>query len=303
MKFGVTLPNNWGVEDVQAIISLAKRADELGFSTITVADHLFNVSYVLERIGDRPYYDPMTTLTYIAAVTSKVGLLTSVLVLPYHNPIRLAKVAATLDVMSGGRLRLGVGVGVIEQELEVMGCSMAERGAMSDEAIAVMKALWTQEEPVFEGKYYHLTGMKFSPKPLQKPHLPLCIGGNSRAAIRRAARIGNAWHPTSRTPETLAREMRYLGEQAEANGRDPAEIPVSVRASVGTPRDPRFTSGRAEASGGDYSVGYQPEEIVQNIRPFQDLGVEEVVLSSNTADTDQIMAMMEMVARDVMPAF
>ena len=301
MKLGVALPNNWGVEDVQSIIGLAKRADDLGFSHVTVADHLFNVSYVMERIGNRPYYDPMTTLTYIAAVTSRVALLTSVLVLPYHNPIRLAKVAATLDVMSGGRLRLGVGVGVIEQELDVMGCSMAERGAMSDEAIAVMKALWTQEEPNFEGKYYRFSGMKFSPKPVQKPHIPIWIGGNSRAAIRRAARIGNAWHPTSRTADTLAGEMSYLRAQAEAGGRDPAEIPVSIRASVGDPRDPRYTSGRVAAVG-DYSLGYQAGEILQNILPFQNLGVDEITLSSNTPDPGQIMDMMEMVAKDVMPA-
>lgn len=301
MKFGVALPNNWGVEDFQSIVSLAKRADGLGFSHVTVADHLFNVSYVMERIGNRPYYDPMTTLTYIAAVTSQVALVTSILVLPYHNPIRLAKVAATLDVMSGGRLRLGVGVGVIEQELEVMGCSMAERGAMSDEAIAVMKALWTQDEPAFEGKYYRFSGMRFSPKPVQKPHVPIWIGGNSRAAIRRAARIGNAWHPTSRTAETLAREMRYLREQAEANGRDPGEIPVCMRASVGAPRDPRPTSRRVTAAG-DYSLGYQAGEIIQNILPFQKIGVAELTLSSNTPDPGQIMGMMEMVAKDVMPA-
>src|SRR5918992_1263317 len=130
MKFGVCLPNNWGVEDVQAIFLLAVRAEELGFDSVWVSEHIFNVSYVYDRIGGKPYYEPLTILGYVAAMTKRVALGTSVLVLPYHNPIRLAKVAATLDVMSAGRLILGVGVGVIPQELQAMGSPFADRGAI-----------------------------------------------------------------------------------------------------------------------------------------------------------------------------
>ena len=116
MKFGFSLSNNQGIDDVQAIVRLAIRAEELGFDSVWASDHVFNVSYVFERIGDKPYYDPLTILSYVAAVTTRIRLGTSVLVLPYHHPMRLAKAAATLDVLSGGRLILGVGVGVIEQE-------------------------------------------------------------------------------------------------------------------------------------------------------------------------------------------
>ena len=118
-------------------------------------------------------------MSYVAATTSHVLLGTSVLVIPYHNPIRLAKTAATLDAMSGGRLMLGIGVGVIEQELEAMGVPFAERGAYTDEAIAVMRELWTQEEPSFEGRFSSFSGMKFSPKPVQRSGVPLIIGGTS----------------------------------------------------------------------------------------------------------------------------
>ena len=188
MQIGISLQNNWGIEDVQSIIQLARRAEELGFASVWVHDHVFNAAHVFRRIGNKPYYEPLTLLSYVAACTQRVGLGTSVLVLPYHNPLRLAKTAATLDVLSGGRLLLGVGVGGVPQESEAMGSPYAERGAITDEAIAIMKELWTKDEPSFAGTYYRFSGMPFSPKPLQQPHIPILIGGNSRAAIRRAVR-------------------------------------------------------------------------------------------------------------------
>ena len=176
---------------------------------------------MLERIGKRPDYDPRTILTYVAAKTERIALGTSVLVLPYHQPMRLAKTAATLDVMSGGRLLLGVGVGVIEQELNAMGSPYKERGAITDETIDILKRLWTEDEPRHHGKRYQFSGMKFSPKPVQKPHIPLLIGGVSRAAIRRAARVGNGWHPTAMPPEELSAAMDYLAAQAQESSRPP----------------------------------------------------------------------------------
>jgi alkanesulfonate monooxygenase SsuD/methylene tetrahydromethanopterin reductase-like flavin-dependent oxidoreductase (luciferase family) len=163
MQIGISLHNNWGIEDVQALVALASRAETLGFASVWVHDHVFNAGHVFRRIGARPYYEPLTLLSYVAARTERVGLGTSVLVLPYHNPIRLAKTAATLDVLSGGRLILGVGVGAVAPESEAMGSPYAERGAITDEAIAVMKELWTKDDPSFAGKYHRFSGMPFSP--------------------------------------------------------------------------------------------------------------------------------------------
>src|SRR5438067_5056823 len=151
MRIGFSLLNNQGIEDVQALVGLAVRAEELGVDSVWVHDHVFNVGHVLERIGDKPYYEPLALLSFVAARTTRVRLGTSVLVLPYHNPIRLAKTAATLDVLSGGRLILGVGVGAIENEMEAMGSPFAERGAFTDEAIAVMRTLWAEEDPRYDG--------------------------------------------------------------------------------------------------------------------------------------------------------
>lgn len=218
MRIGFSLLNNQGIEDVQALVGLACRAEELGFDSVWVHDHVFNVGHVFERIGGRPYYEPLTLLSFVAARTSRVRLGTSVLVLPYHNPIRLAKAAATLDVLSGGRLILGVGVGGIEKEMHAMGTPFAERGAFSDEAIGVMRALWTEAEPRFDGKYSRFAGMPFSPKPLQKPSIPVVIGGVSRAAIRRAARLGDGWQPLGLSPNALRDGMATLREEVLAAG-------------------------------------------------------------------------------------
>ena len=208
MKIGFSLCNNQGIVDVQALVGLAARAEELGLDSVWVHDHVFNVGHVLQRIGDRPYYEPLTLLSYVAARTSRVKLGTSVLVLPYHNPIRLAKAAATLDVLSGGRLVLGVGVGAIDNEMEAMGTPYKERGAFTDEAIDVMRALWKEEDPRFNGKYSRFAGMKFSPKPPQKPlpsrhrrHQPCgdpARGARSATAGSRSASRPMRWRRASR---------------------------------------------------------------------------------------------------------
>ena len=278
------------MEDAHGVVDLAVRAEELGYESVWASEHVFNVSYVYDRIGNRPYYEPLTMLTYVAANTTSIGLGTSVLVLPYHNPIRLAKVAATLDVLSKGRLMLGVGVGVIEEELEAMGSSFADRGAISDEAIAIMKELWTKEDPSFQGKYHRFSGMKFTPKPVQKPHIPIVIGGTSRAAIRRAARSGTTWHPTALAPQALAEGMDYLKEQAVKAGRDPSEISVSVSAAIGSTHNHNR-----------YSLGEDPEEILERSQKYQEMGLDRLLISPNTRDQSQLRPIMEMLAEVVIP--
>jgi probable F420-dependent oxidoreductase len=290
MRIGFSLLNNWGITDVQALAGLASRADELGFDSVWVHDHVFNVGHVLERIGGGPYYEPLTLLGFVAARTTRVRLGTSVLVLPYHNPIRLAKTAATLDVLSGGRLILGVGVGSIEVETRAMGSPFAERGAYSDEAIAVMRTLWSEESPRHAGRYWDFAGMPFSPKPLQKPSIPLVIGGVSRAAIRRAARLGDGWQPLGLSPEALERGIASLHEECRACGRDPAQVPVSIALSLTA-----STSRR-------HALGTEPVEVVRNVQAFASLGVETLVISATTRDAREARAALEMVAREVLPA-
>ena len=291
MHIGISLLNNWGIEDVHAVVQLAIRAEALGFASVWVHDHVFNVAHVFRRIGHRPYYEPLTLLSYVAARTERVGLGTSVLVLPYHNPIRLAKTAATLDVLSGGRLILGVGVGAVPPESEAMGSPYAERGAITDEAIAVMKALWTQDDPSFAGKYHRFSGMPFSPKPVQQPHIPILIGGNSRAAIRRAVRLGNGWHPLAVSPEALRQGIQELQAHAQAAGRAVSEIPVSLSIPLGP-----SSAQRA-------ALGTEPGEIIRTIQAYADLGVQLMAISGQTDQVGEVLPAMDLLAREVLPAF
>jgi len=227
-------------------------------------------------------------LSFVAARTTRVRLGTSVLVLPYHNAVRLAKTAATLDVLSGGRLILGVGVGSVEQEIEAMGSRFKERGAISDEAIAVMRTLWSEEDPRFDGAYHRFAGMKFSPKPVQKPSIPVVIGGVSRAAIRRAARLGDGWQPLGLSPDALAQGIAALREEVRAAGRDVSKIPVSIAMSLGASTRGRFT------------LGNDPADLVRNAKAFAAVGVETLVISANTSDPGEARSAMEMVARAVL---
>ena len=289
MRVGLSLLNNQGIEDVQFLVELAGRAEALGFDSVWVHDHVFNVGHVYERIGDRPYYEPLTFLSYVAARTRTVRLGTSVLVLPYHNPVRLAKAAATLDVLCGGRLTLGVGVGLIEKEFEALGSPFAERGAVTDEAIAVMKALWTEPTPSVAGTYHRFSGMAFSPRPVQKPHIPIVIGGVSRAAIRRAARLGDGWQPLSMSPEALAQGIATLRTEVEAAGRDIAAVPVSISVPLG-------------ASGRRYALGSTVKDVVSAARAFAALGVERLIVSAGARETAEILLLVDMLAREVLPA-
>src|SRR5262245_7056121 len=289
MKLGFSLLNNWGFDDPQPLVDLAVQAEELGIDSVWVHDHVFNVGHVFDRIGGRPYYEPLTLLSFVAARTHRVRLGTSVLVLPYHNPVRLAKTAATLDVLSGGRVVMGIGVGLIEKEMRAMGSPYAERGAFTDEAIDVMRTLWMQDDPKFDGKYTKFDGMKFSPKPRQKP-IPIVIGGVSRPAIRRAARIGDGWQPLGLSPEALGPGLATLREEARAAGRDPARIPVSIAMSL------------AAARAGRHTLGTKPAEIIQNAKAYAKLGVETLIISATTSEPRQARAALEMVAREVAPA-
>lgn len=291
MRFGFSLLNNWGVEDVQALVGLARRAEELGFDSVWVHDHVFNVGHVFDRIGGKPYYEPLTLLSFVAAQTERVRLGTSVLVLPYHHPIRLAKTVATLDVLSGGRVILGVGVGAIEKEMCAMGSPFEERGARTDEAIAVMRSLWSEEDPSFAGKHWRFTGMKFSPKPHGRRSIPVIVGGVSRAAIRRAAQLGDGWQPLGLAPPELAQSMTLLAAEVRACGRDVTSVPVSIAMTLGAPTVRRF------------SLGCNPVDIAENARAYARLGVETLVISANTSDPDEARSAMAMLAREVFPAF
>ena len=300
MQFGITIPNNWGIEDPKQVLAFGPLAEELGFDSVWVMDHLFNNGYIRERLDDKPYYHPLAVLSHLSATTEKVVLGTSVLVLPYHNPVELAKYAATLDQMSGGRVTLGVGVGAMTEEFEALGLSLRQRGSLTNESIRVMKELWTNEDPVYHSRRWNFQDLKFSPKPVQSPHIPLWIGGSSPGALRRAAAMGDGWHPSGVDPETYSTGRREIQDLARAAGREPDDLAWSVRVEVVAPGVPG--NPRTAARGGGIS-GDSPGGMVAGIRAYQDAGVDHVVLALGTGDVGVITQMMETIARNVIPEF
>ena len=293
MKFGIVIPHNWGIEDSQEVIDITVRAEEIGFDSVWINHHVVHAGYIQERLGNRPYFDGLTVLTYVAALTKTIRLGTSVLVLPYLNPLVLAKTLTTLDVMSGGRLVVGVGVGALPQESEALGSDYTQRGAYTDESIAILKELWTQDNPSFSGKFFGFSGIQFWPKPNQKPHPPIQVGGASRAALRRVARVADGWHPTRVTAEDVADGIEYLKRQLESAGRKLSEITITVRGELNIldAVGPRREEG----------LGNTPDRLLSAIDSLAVLGVSEVIFQISTDDADRFNNVMETFATQVMP--
>jgi probable F420-dependent oxidoreductase len=241
MQYGVMLPQFGnaarGPGVSERIRKVATTAERLGYDALWTAEHIIFPQRIATPYPyggsfpapvDAPILDVVSTLSYVAAITSRVKLGSSVMVLPYHHPIVLAKELATLDLLSDGRLLLGVAGGWLREEFEMLGVPFDERGRRTDEYLRLIHALWTEERVSFAGRYFSLTDAACFPKPVQKPRPPVWIGGSSPAAMRRVARLGDGWIAVPRPSlDDLARdiaEIKYLTEQA---GRDPARVGVA----------------------------------------------------------------------------
>ena len=286
MKFGVTVPNNFGVDDPQAVLEVGLLAERLGFDSVWVMDHLFTVGFVKERLGDKPYYHLLATLSHLSAITQRVQLGTSVLVLPYHDPVEIAKYAATLDQMSGGRVILGVGAGELEEEFEALGVPYRERGSRTNESMAIMKTLWTEHDPSYSGRHWNFSNVKFGPMPLRQPHIPLWVGGTSPGALRRAGTLGDGWHPPEMDgdPDAFAAGCETIRGIAKQAGRDPDALTMSVRIEV-----------EVGPAGSAHAV----DHLIPQIQAYEQAGAEHVVLALGSGDVVAISELMRVIARDV----
>lgn len=211
---------------------IARRIDELGYDAIQVPEHVLMPRRDAALMGA---YWPhaLTAMAFLAGATERVRLNSSVVVLPLHDPCHLAKQIATLDVLSGGRAMLAIGSGHTEGEFEALGVPFRERGRRTDEALRVLEELWTSPEPRFEGEFFSFRDVLFEPKPVQRPRPPVWVGGNSRAALRRAARFGDGWCPWRLGPDELRRgldELRSLPEFGPADRRFDVWVPASLLA-------------------------------------------------------------------------
>ncbi len=240
MKFGFYLPNQGPTARPEPLAAIAKKGDELGFYCMVAGDHIlvpdvidspypYTVGGVFPGGGTGEYFEQLTLLTYLAGVTKQIRLVPSVMIVPHRPVLLTAKILATLDVLSQGRLNLGVGVGWMEEEFQALGAPpFAQRGAVTDEYIRAFKELWTSDNPTFAGEFCRFSNVKFLPKPVQQPHPPIWVGGHSLPAIRRAARLGDGWMHAGGDPAELDACLRRLAELRAEYGREHEPFEVHV---------------------------------------------------------------------------
>ncbi|WP_340315656.1 LLM class flavin-dependent oxidoreductase [Rhizorhabdus argentea] len=298
MKIGISIPNNWGVPDAPSLIDLAVQAEERGFASVWTSEHLINLDYVRARIGDGAYYHPLAMLSAIASRTHRIALGTSILVLPFHSPFDVAKYVATLDQISRGRVILGVGVGNVQQEFEVLGIPWEKRGAITDESLDVIRALWTQEEARHKGEHWQFDGIHTSPKPYRDRRVPIWIGGMSSAAGRRAVRIGDGWHPTAITPEQLREQADTLRELALASGRDPGSIDICMRFNVALDNaEITDLELRSTVKGGDMA------RAIDIAGQFREAGTTHFIFALNSHEPEVLTQTVDRFAEMLLPHF
>ncbi len=289
MEIGVYAPTRGPLATAEGYREIATRCEALGFDHIAVSDHIvipraIGSTYPYSRTGDYPggeeCLEQLTILTTLGAMTSRIGLMTSVMVVPHRPPVQTAKMLASIDVLSGGRLTVGCGTGWMEEEFTALGAPYAGRGKATDEYIAAFRVLWTEDRPSYEGEYVRFADITFAPKPVQKPHPPIWIGGESRAALRRAARLGDAWFPISANPKfPLDTAARYtarrdaLWREAEAIGRAPHDIGLAYWAYGYRPSPQRTDDGKRALCTGN------AEDVAADVAALEEAGVSCIVFS------------------------
>lgn len=238
MKFGLGYANTIPFTDPGPALELARAAESSGFDSIWTVEHViwphaYDSTYPYHPSGKMPgnpsipIPDPLIWLTWVAAATSRLGLVTGVMILPLRNPLILAKEVATLDHLSGGRFSLGVGVGWLEEEFDALGVEFTGRGRRTDEMLEMMQTLWGEDLASYAGIEHAFDDVALNPKPL-KGRVPIVVGGNSRAATRRAARYGDGFYPGPDSMEALDRSLLMLAEECAEIDRDPASIEISA---------------------------------------------------------------------------
>ena len=315
MEFGFGLPTRGPMAAPQSLATLARTGEELGFAIISVSDHVIipkaiNSTYPYNESGtfagspSGECLEQLSLLSFLVGVTSSAKLLTSVMVLPHRPPVLTAKMLATIDVLSNGRLIVGCGVGWMREEFEAISApAYDERGSVGDEYIRAFKELWTSDNPVFEGKYCRFANVAFAPKPVQKPHPPIWTGGESPAALRRAGRLANAWYPIGSNPRfpvgTLAQFAEYAARvkrYATEAGRDPSSLDFAYSANW-------FNDQQAQTlpDGQRRPLTGTPQQIADDIKRYEELGVRHIMVNVQGETQAQTLERMQRFADRIMP--
>lgn len=299
MQFGVSTLSRGPTATRAGYLAMAEMADRLGYGFVSVNDHVIvpggvASTYPYSEDGswggseEGACFEQLSLLSFLAAATKRVRLLTSVMVVPHRHPILAAKMIATADVLSEGRVTVGVGAGWMREEFELLGAPYEGRGRATDEYIAAFKALWTMRRPSFSGEFVKFDNVLFAPKPVQRPGPPIWVGGESEAAQRRVAKLGDGWYPGSGNPanrldtaERLRAGITKVRGMVEKAGRDPGKLdvafvvqwPVDWTAQTGSDGKRRFMTGSAADMAADAatlkSLGINHVSLRLQVGPLQ----------------------------------
>lgn len=332
VTFGNRIPNSGPLASPESIIRVAQESEALGFDSIWVHDHLTwteeihrtHISSGSEealRFNDHPdFYEAMTTLAYLAGVVTQARLGMACLVVPCRNPVYAAKQVASLDVMSGGRVDLGVGIGspatIQSREYEIVGVNRRVRGKICDDYIRAMKSIWTTHPSTYEGEFVSFTNAEIYPKPVQKPHPPLWVGGWTEAAMKRTARLGDGWLPAWLKPRDIGDRFQQVKEMATALDRDPGKIHLGIEVYVSIDRDAKRARENAMAtfqvSRGTYeramtieflqdvSLIGSPEQIRDQVDAYAKAGVSHFEAKFIYSDLEGLSEMMQLFSQEVL---
>lgn len=315
MQFGLSAPFRGPLANPEDIRAIAQAAERLGFGYMTVSDHILcprsiDAKYPYADDGEFPWtqggggdcMEQFTLMAWLCAATTRLRLLTSVVVIPHRNPLFMAKSIATMDVLSGGRVSIGCGTGWMREEFEALGIAPFEkRGQVTNEYIGAMKALWTMENPSYDGEFVKFRDVIFDPKPVQSPHPPLWIGGESGPAMRRVAAVGDVWYPFASNPKfRLAsadayRERAQRVKQAVAEaGRDPESVGLAYNS-------PYHSETAVQLDGQRIAMTGTGEQRASDARAFAEAGAQTMMVNLTANTRSEMLDRMERFAAEVMP--
>lgn len=294
MKFGVCLPNYGPATSREGITQIAQKAEDAGYDSVWATDHVV----VPEKHGATfgHVIEALTTLAYLAGVTSRIRLATSILVLPQRDPILTARQVAAIDQLSNGRTILGIGVGWIKEEYQFLRSDFSRRGRMANEWIDVMRTLWTDDRPSFHGTWISFDKVVFEPKPVQPSGPPIYVGGNSNAAIYRAATLGDGWHPDGVAPNDLAIGIAKLSRWAGKRS-----VTVSLRSQVAI--DGESNTYLTSAGSEHHRIGGTATAIIDQVGEYAEAGLEYLICQFTHQTTDELLFQLEAFAATIMPVF
>jgi probable F420-dependent oxidoreductase len=314
MQFGFGAPVSGPLSTPDNLARIAVEGEAMGYDYATISDHVviprdIEAKYPYSDTGEFPSrsrgdrHEQLTAVAFVAGKTSRLRLVTSVTVVPHRPAVLQAKMLATIDVLSNGRLTFGIGAGWMQEEFAALGVPpFPERGAVTDEYLNAFVELWTKDDPRFEGRHVNFANVWFEPKPVQKPHPPIWVGGESGPALRRTARIGDAWYPIGTNPQHRLDSMKRFQAGVERlrrltreAGRDPAKMGLAYRiTSWGKSLPARADDGERRLFSGEMT------DVVADLRSFRDSGVGYVDFNFEGATAEAMLANMRRFREDVL---